>query len=329
MANLDLKDRKILYQLDLNCRQSNTQIGKKVGLSKQVVDYRIKRMEDEGIITGYFTAIDSYKLGYYCFRIYINFYDATPQDKKEIIEYFASQKNIWALIEVQGPIDLDVVMWVDDIFAFNIWWEQTLKRYGIFFAKSTVSILTQVISCKLPILINKNGENMVDNSFFITSCEGKTIQIDQIDYRILDEIALNARISLISLSKKLDISSQAVKYRVKNLQKNKVIQAFRTLIDFKKIGYQMQSIDIYLKDHSKKQDIIEYFKTNPNTYDIMSMNIGWCDISIQALVKDTNALMTIVKDIEAKIPNAVRKTQFWISFKDNIDRWLPKMEFKK
>jgi len=52
MADLDLKDRKILYELDLNCRQSNTQIGKKVGLSRKVVEYRIKKMEEEGVIMG-------------------------------------------------------------------------------------------------------------------------------------------------------------------------------------------------------------------------------------------------------------------------------------
>ena len=37
MVDIDLKDRKILYELDLDCRQSNTQIGKKVGLKKDVV----------------------------------------------------------------------------------------------------------------------------------------------------------------------------------------------------------------------------------------------------------------------------------------------------
>ena len=63
MEKLDLKDRKILYQLDLNCRQSNTQIGKKVGLSKEVVNYRIKRMQDFGIINNFWTAINSLKLG--------------------------------------------------------------------------------------------------------------------------------------------------------------------------------------------------------------------------------------------------------------------------
>ena len=61
IVQLDLKDRKNLYHLDLNCRQSNTQIGKKAGLSRQVVEYRIKRMEEEGIIKGYWTNIDAYR----------------------------------------------------------------------------------------------------------------------------------------------------------------------------------------------------------------------------------------------------------------------------
>ena len=48
---LDLKDRKILYELDMNSRKSNTEIAKKVGLSKQVVGFRIKKLIDEKIVS--------------------------------------------------------------------------------------------------------------------------------------------------------------------------------------------------------------------------------------------------------------------------------------
>ena len=41
---LDLKDRKILYELDINSRQSNSEIAKKTGLSKQVIGLRIKKL---------------------------------------------------------------------------------------------------------------------------------------------------------------------------------------------------------------------------------------------------------------------------------------------
>ena len=43
---LDLKDRKILYELDRDSRRSFSQIGKNVGLKKDVIAYRIKKLED-------------------------------------------------------------------------------------------------------------------------------------------------------------------------------------------------------------------------------------------------------------------------------------------
>ena len=42
MEKLDLKDKKILYELDIDCRQSFRSIGRKVGLSKDVVATRVK-----------------------------------------------------------------------------------------------------------------------------------------------------------------------------------------------------------------------------------------------------------------------------------------------
>ena len=41
---LDLKDRKILALLDENSRYTNSQIAKKVQLSKPAVEYRIQRL---------------------------------------------------------------------------------------------------------------------------------------------------------------------------------------------------------------------------------------------------------------------------------------------
>ena len=69
MYKLDIKDRKILYHLDIDCRQSNTQIGKKVGLKKDVVAYRVKKLQEEGIIKNFYTEIDTFRLGYDVFRM--------------------------------------------------------------------------------------------------------------------------------------------------------------------------------------------------------------------------------------------------------------------
>ena len=66
---LDLKDKKILTFLDQNSRYSNSQLAKKVKLSKPAVEYRLKRFEKNKVIFAYYTVIDFTKLGYSQYKI--------------------------------------------------------------------------------------------------------------------------------------------------------------------------------------------------------------------------------------------------------------------
>ena len=47
VENLDLKEKKILYELDFNARLSYAQLGRKVGLSKQGAEYKMNSLMDE------------------------------------------------------------------------------------------------------------------------------------------------------------------------------------------------------------------------------------------------------------------------------------------
>ena len=76
--DLDLKDRKILYELDLGARQSLSSIGRKVGLSKEVVNYRINRLTELGIIKGFYARIDSSRVGLVIFRTFIKLQNILP-----------------------------------------------------------------------------------------------------------------------------------------------------------------------------------------------------------------------------------------------------------
>ena len=84
MINLDLKDRKILYELDLDSRQSFRSLGKKVGLSKDMVASRIKKLQENGIIQGFYTIISPMGIGFIAIRFLINFQYTTPDKRKEI-----------------------------------------------------------------------------------------------------------------------------------------------------------------------------------------------------------------------------------------------------
>ncbi len=62
---IDTIHSKILEQLQINARISNTAIAKQVGISSPAVTERIKKLEDSGVIEGYYAKVSHFELGYH------------------------------------------------------------------------------------------------------------------------------------------------------------------------------------------------------------------------------------------------------------------------
>ncbi|WP_409010755.1 Lrp/AsnC family transcriptional regulator [Winogradskyella sp. KYW1333] len=61
---MDTVNSMILKCLQENARMSNSEIGRRVGMSSPAVSERIKKMEDAEIIEGYKTFVSPFKSGY-------------------------------------------------------------------------------------------------------------------------------------------------------------------------------------------------------------------------------------------------------------------------
>jgi len=327
MEKLDLKDRKILYHLDLNCRQSNAQIGKKVGLSKQVVDYRIKRMEEEGIIKNYWACIDSYRFGYQVYRYYIVFQNATSEIKNKIIQELINYKNTWVVGTINGIYDLSIVIWIKSIPGFYHFWDGFNEKYGDYFAEKIFSVYLQADAYPLSYLLLDDYEKSDRNKYLQTTGGEEIATIDKSDYKLLYEIAEDARFPLVELAEKLNCSSQTVNYRIKNLVKNDVIQGFHVLLDNSKLGYKEFKVDIWLKEVSKRKKIWNYIKYNPYVT-FINTSAGYADLEIEFTIKDSDKLIDVMEEVSSKFPGAIRKYIYWNVKKDYKLRCLPTMDFK-
>lgn len=62
--SLDDVDRSILHQLQLNARQTDTEIAEKVGVTSTTVRNRLDKLEDHGVIRGYHPEINYEHAGY-------------------------------------------------------------------------------------------------------------------------------------------------------------------------------------------------------------------------------------------------------------------------
>ena len=323
MAKIDTKDRKILYELDYNSRESLTQIGKRVGLKKDVVSYRIKRMQDEGVIQCFYTTIDAYKLGYSLFRYYVNYQYVNQGIREKIIEYFTNYKNICTVGEALGKYDLIVVVWVNDIAEFYRFWSKALDEFGDYFEAKLFSVYINGVGFRQSYILHDNYkiEDRVDHEYFGV---GKTVQIDETDYHLINELALNARAPLIELAEKFKCSSQTINYRIKRLKKEGLIQSFRVAVNQSLLGFRRIKVDILLRNHGHRLDIINYVKQSPYLLYI-STSTGVCDLEFEFVVKDQNQLMNIIEDINKKFPNSIKNYSYYGNINIFKETFLPKL----
>ncbi len=317
MIKLDKTDLKILHQLDLNARQPNSKIAKFVKISKDSVGYRIKKLENEKIIRGYGTIIDSSKLGYTPYRVLLNLIDINENKLNDIIHFLKNEKEIWWIAKLDG-------IWN---FAFAIWGKNNLEVQKVlnqFQNKYRSNIENQSIC---PIIsyeqLNRAYLLKVRNHKTRKYTSSNKEKYDKIDLEILKELTKNARTSIIEIAKKLNLDSMTIIHRIKNLEKKKIIQGYRVDLDFSLLNRDFYAVKITLKNYSQKKEIKDYLKNQLITTNFTEA-IGSYDIELDIEVKNTKEYYKFTEDLKNKF-NTIRKIQYFRVIKNYKTLSLPKV----
>jgi Lrp/AsnC family transcriptional regulator for asnA, asnC and gidA len=307
MVKVDLKDRKILYELDYDSRQPLSRIGKKVGLHKNVVLYRIKRLEKIGVIGFYYTVIDSFKLGYNSFRVYLVFQNTTPDIKNDIINYFVKNKYTWWVGTFEGDYNLAVVMWVKDMHDFHIFWDETLKKYRQYFKDQIFCNYVQLHLFRHSFILDKF--NRQDRETYEITGGGRKVKTDNLDFQILEILAKDARIPTVEIAKKLNSTVDTIKSRIKKLIKLDVIQGFRVNIDYTKLEYQFYKVNINLNNYNDRGRIIRYIKQDPHLV-MIDKSIGYYDLELDLWVKNINEFHKIMDNLTIEFQDSIKNYSY-------------------
>ena len=119
MYKLDVKDKKLLFELDFDARLPNTQLAKRIGLSKQGVDYKINNLMKNKIITGFYPVINLPKLGYIYGRIFLKLQNLTSEKEQEMIKELVTDKRFHWIEKFEGYYDLFVGGWTKTLTEFK------------------------------------------------------------------------------------------------------------------------------------------------------------------------------------------------------------------
>ena len=322
MLDLDSKDYKILYHLFLNSRDSLSAIGKKVGLPKTVVKYRIDRLVNEEIIQNFNAMIDVFKLGYTVYRLNFVFQYASPEKEKEIIEYFKNYKNTWSAASAKGRYDFTTTILVKNPKDFYSFYEETLKRYRYYLKEIDFSQLYERFGYKHATLFTELPHT--DEKAYEYRYTGQTVNIDDVDYQILCLLAKNSRIPSIEIAKQIKLTSTTVINRIKRLVKAGIIQRYSITIATEKLGFKPFNVNLSLRNYDKKNYIINYLSNIPFIWEIHK-TVGGCDLELSVFTLNFEHFHKLMEDLRNKFPEDITNYDYLFVTKLHKTNYLPEI----
>ncbi|MCS7386032.1 MAG: Lrp/AsnC family transcriptional regulator [archaeon GB-1867-005] len=124
----------------------------------------------------------------------------------------------------------------------------------------------------------------------------KSVELDEIDIKIIKELQKNAKQTYRELSDKLGLAIGTIYNRIKKLEENGVIRNFTINLDYSKLGYDLTAI---IMMQVEGPYIIEIEKRLANYEEVMSVYdiTGEFDIAVIAKFVDREHLNKFIKGI--------------------------------
>lgn len=262
VVKLDLKDKKILHELDTNSRQPVSLIAKKVGLTSEGINYRIKRMEREGIISGYQTVINLSKLGVIQFKLVLSFHYISEKELVLIINELKKKDYIKNIGTSFGNWDLIVSMETENYFNIDEIKNEVLSMFGRSVRNKSISILGETNVFSRDYLLDRKGK--VNSKIIMDGSE--KVMLEELDMKILKKISINSRMSLVNLATYLKSTVRIIEYRIKQMEKKRIISGYRISIGYDKLGIRFYKCFLHLGNTETKRikELENYFKNHKN-----------------------------------------------------------------
>lgn len=319
--SLDKIDFKILYNLDYNARISLTDLSKIVGISKQNLNYRLKKLVKEKVILGFMSVIDIHQLGYLTYRIYFRYKNVDEHKEKEILSYFQEHKNVLWLVSLSGSWDIEVVFTARNYIHLNNMFKRVKENLGQYFSKYNVSASIFNYHFKRDYLINKKREDFLPKYY---GFEPQEISLDKLDTNILTQLSENCRQNNQEIAKKLEVTYHTIKNRIKMLEKKKIIASHRIIIDLSKINRKFYKALVVLKNPTKEEERKLYtFCAQYNIVAYLVEVLGDWQLEIETEVQNPEEFTELLRKIRNKFPELIIDYDILQLIKEHKLNYLP------
>ncbi|MFH1470174.1 MAG: AsnC family transcriptional regulator [Candidatus Micrarchaeota archaeon] len=306
---LDAKDQRILAALSANARQSLSSVGRKVGLSEEVVNYRLRNLLQKRIITAFRAEIDPFRLGYRGYRLYIRLEGADAEKEKEIYDYLAKTAEWIAACE--GKYNLVYRFIARDEFELNEIVNDISAKFSGYIREKDLTIPIEWNFYHSQSGVFKPGKPKYEEP----SKKGLA-KIDEKDMRIIGILAGNARVPGSEIAQKIGLTPNAVRYRIARLEGEKIIKGYEVAVDRTFFGLYHYKLLMHLKSTEEGTiwKLVRHCENLPNLV-FLVRSIGPWEMDIDFDFKSALELHNSVLGLGSRFREIVRNYETLSIFK--------------
>lgn len=274
-------------------------------MSKETCIYRINKLISEKIITNFSTLIGLGNLGLFSHKIYFQLHGLIKVKKEQMILKLQKNKKINWIAECSGEFDLIIAVLCKNVQEFNNEKNKILQQFSQYIQNYFVGIMSETHIYQRDYLLNKSSqkENLLIGGI-------NFINLDEKDKKILKLISLNSRVSTIDISKKIKLNVKTVISRIKKLEKENIIQAYKIFLDLNKVDYKFYKAFVSVNKMDKEQckRFFSFCSLNKNIIHLVE-NVGSWEFEPEFEVGNEDKFYEIINEMKNKFPNFIKKIQ--------------------
>lgn len=226
------KDRRLLAELDKDARLADSTIAKRIGTSKQVIRYRIKRLREQGVIEGFYATIDVGAFGLASYYLFLQFQHLTREQEQALFAQLRDREDVGWLVTGTGRWDAVLLLYARSIAAFEQQLSSILLACGTHLHEHAFTILVGAEHLRYKFL----PSTAIPTAQQTTAPRLTAPHPDTL--AILDAIAQDARAPVTALAAKAGLPTHVVRYRLRECVRNGTITGFKPKLDIHAFGLQ-------------------------------------------------------------------------------------------
>lgn len=289
---LDAKNLKLLAELEKDGNASISQIAKKIGVSKEVANYRFKQLNST-IIKKFDTIVDYFALGYQCYKLIINLQNMKYHMRETIIKELKKSELIHVGIYLFSDWDLEIDIWVKNPEELHTFYNDFIFKYSDYIAEKEFMLVSRIHLLSNQYIHGGKHKILLGNE--------KQVSVDEIDEKIIDVLENYPREDLLAISNKLEMPHHVVRYRIQQLTKKNILRGTVAVLDPNVAGYSKYQIQITLNQPSERGKLVEYLSNQKNVTKVTEM-IGKKDLGFDACFKVNSELDKFLEEMRLYVP---------------------------